>query len=117
MLPYDALQSFVTGLADGAERAVRVTVLDGCESRSSFDVQRLHKEQLQHLGQAVDFTMENAGPGALKTLVFINVNQDYDSVKARWKMVHCELKPAPQGSASVEEVPPADPPKKKGGKT
>eukprot|EP00747_Dinoflagellata_sp_TGD_P183361 gnl/TRDRNA2_/TRDRNA2_38191_c0_seq1.p1 gnl/TRDRNA2_/TRDRNA2_38191_c0~~gnl/TRDRNA2_/TRDRNA2_38191_c0_seq1.p1 ORF type:complete len:316 (+),score=93.33 gnl/TRDRNA2_/TRDRNA2_38191_c0_seq1:95-1042(+) len=90
------VQAMVALLAEGAsEKPPQVTVLEEREqSATSFDGKRLKREQLQHVGQAVEFVTSDAEPGALSVLVLANVCTEYDSTLARWKIIHYEEVPA-----------------------
>lgn len=93
-----ALWQFGGRFAEGAENPGRIVVL---ESRSAslfgFAGQRLQKEQLGHLGQAVAFVADDAEVGAIRLMVLLNVClTGYSAEQASWKLLHCETTPEPQ---------------------
>jgi len=54
-----------------------------------LDKQRLKRQQLQVVGQAVEFRAD-AEAGALRLMVLVNVASEFDWDAAKWKLVHCE---------------------------
>lgn len=89
------LHAFVAGLVDGAERPVRVTVLEEQEQTDRFDGRRLQHEQLQYVGQAIEFSLEAPDPlekavVATPFLVLVNISAEFDIEKSKWKLVHYE---------------------------
>lgn len=89
-----ALQAFVARLADDAEKPLRVTVVEEGE-QSQFLSDRLRREQLQYVGQAVEFEAPDAEVGAIRAAVLINISSVFDIAAAKWKLVHVEEVPAP----------------------
>jgi len=102
-LSVDAIKAFAAQLAEGAERPLRVTVYEDQEPVSSALGTRLRREQLQHVGQAVEFTAEEPAPGAVCTLVFVNICPEYTVEKAKWKLIYIEAVPGNPDEAA--EVP------------
>jgi len=89
-----ALQAFGARLADDAEKPLRVTVLEDRE-QSQFLSGRLRREQLQYVGQAVEFEAPDAEVGAVRAAVLLNISSAFDIAAAKWKLVHIEEVPAP----------------------
>jgi len=89
-----ALQAFASRLAEDAEKPLQVNVLEDREL-SQFLSERLRQEQLQHVGQAVEFEAPDAEVGAIRAAVLLNVSSIFDVSGAKWKLVHIEEVPAP----------------------
>jgi len=89
-----ALQAFAARLAEDAEKPLRVTVLEEAD-QSQFISGRLRRDQLQHVGQAVEFESPDAEVGAIRVAVLLNVSPVYDVSAAKWKLVHLEEVAAP----------------------
>lgn len=95
----EALQAFAAHLEEGSERPLAINVM---EERSlptgGFDAPaRLLRDQLQHAGQCVAFSLPGAEAGGLALVVLVNVSKEYDPASARWKVVHVEEGGAPSG--------------------
>jgi hypothetical protein len=89
-----ALQAFVARLADDAEKPLRVSVLEE-RSQTQFASGRLLRDQLQYVGQAIEFEAPDAEVGAVRAAVLLNVSSIFDISGAKWKLVHVEEVPAP----------------------
>lgn len=104
-------QAFVKCFVEGAENPGEITVYEDRLQSAQFDGQRLRCEQLEHVGQAVEFRVPEAEIGALSMLVLINTSTEYAVEDAKWKLIHCEDMPPPAGQE--EELPPPPAGKKK----
>lgn len=89
-----ALQAFAARLAEDAEKPLQVNVLED-RDLAQFTSGRLRHEQLQHVGQAVEFEAPDAEVGAIRAAVLLNVSSVFDISVAKWKLVHIEEVPAP----------------------
>lgn len=89
-----ALQAFAARLADDAEKPLRVTVLEE-RDLSQYVSGRLRHDQLQYVGQAVEFEAPDAEVGAVRIAVLLNVSTIFDINVAKWKLVHIEEVQAP----------------------
>lgn len=89
------MQAFVAklGSSEGSEKLLKVNVLADANEASSFDGKRLKRQQLQVVGQCIEFLSVNPEPGSLSALVLVNVSLDPDIAKAKWKVVHCQVVP------------------------
>jgi hypothetical protein len=94
-VPAAAMQAFVTRLAEDAEKPLVVRVLEDTCGESQFLGSRLYREQLQHVGQAVEFDAGDVEVGAVRGVVMINVSKVYDISAAKWKLIHVEEMQAP----------------------
>lgn len=100
------LQALVAGLelADGDEAPkTKVSVVESsaesvCMNSSRFKASGqwgvLASQQLQHVGQCVEFTTPGAEANAPR-LVLANVSRDFDASQAAWKIVHYDEIPEP----------------------
>jgi len=89
-----ALQAFAARLAEDAEKPLRVTVLEDKDA-TQFASGRLRREQLQFVGQAVEFEAPDAEVGAIRAAVLVNVSTAFDVGAPKWKLIHVEEVPAP----------------------
>lgn len=89
-----ALQAFAARLADDAEKPLQVTVLEDRE-QTQLVSGRLRRDQLQHLGQVVEFEAPDAEVGAVRAAVLVNCSRVFDVSAAKWKLVHIEEVAAP----------------------
>jgi len=89
-----ALQAFAGRLAEDAEKPLQVNVLEDKEQTQCASG-RLRHEQLQHVGQAVQFEAADAEVGAVRVAILLNVSSVFDISGAKWKLVHIEEVPAP----------------------
>jgi len=89
-----ALQAFAARLAEDAEKPLQVNVLED-KDQSQFVSGRLRREQLQHVGQAVEFEAPDAEVGAIRVAVLLNISTVFDVSNAKWKLIHVEEVPAP----------------------
>jgi hypothetical protein len=89
-----ALQAFAARLADDAEKPLRVMVLEDKELSQCLS-DRLRREQLQYVGQAVELEAPDAEVGAVRIAVLLNTSKSYDINAAKWKLVHIEEVQAP----------------------
>eukprot|EP00929_Paragymnodinium_shiwhaense_P096900 TRINITY_DN5863_c0_g1_i1.p1 TRINITY_DN5863_c0_g1~~TRINITY_DN5863_c0_g1_i1.p1 ORF type:complete len:323 (+),score=75.24 TRINITY_DN5863_c0_g1_i1:86-1054(+) len=86
-----ALQAFAARLEEGAEKPLSPKVYeDRRQAGTCLNMQRLKHQQLQHVGQCVEFSAPDAEPGSLAVVVLINVSREYDVAKAKWKVAHLE---------------------------
>lgn len=97
------MQAFLALFAEEVEQPGKVTLYEE-KSRCEILGKRLKCEQLEHVGQGVEFLAPDAEPGALSVLVVVNVSSEYICDKARWKIVYTQDVPFPPG----EDPPPAE---------
>jgi len=102
------IQGFAASLTEEAEKPVQIAVMEDRTQVGSFDGTRIRKEQLQHVGQCVEFKADGT-PGSICAIVFVNISSEYDSKNPAWKLVHCEVVPYPAGGPAP---PSPDPPSK-----
>mmetsp|Transcript_17023 Transcript_17023/g.31921 ORF Transcript_17023/g.31921 Transcript_17023/m.31921 type:complete len:324 (-) Transcript_17023:130-1101(-) len=89
-----ALQAFVAQLAEGAEKPLQ-TILMEDKNQTDRSGPRLRHEQLQHVGQGVEFLAPEAEVGQLRCLGFINISSEFNVAAAKWKLIYSEEVPAP----------------------
>lgn len=107
------LQAFLSRLSPESEKPVRVTLLEEQKDETCrFDTQRLRTEQLEHVGQCVEFTSDLTDYGSVSKVVLVNVNADFVVTCASWKLVQYDVVPYPEGEAPEEHETVKD--KKKG---
>merc|ERR1712217_499812 len=90
ILQQAGLQAVASRLEADAERPLAPDILEERTPASSrFEREkRLLREQLQVVGQCVEFVVPDAEAGAVSLVVLVNVSREYDVAKARWKVVH-----------------------------
>lgn len=91
----ELLKRLVDGLAEGAEPPLQVRVLVDKSDATCIDAHRIRNEQLQHVGQVVEFIAQDAEGGTFAKMVIMNVGSEYECSKAVWKIVSAEEAPQP----------------------
>lgn len=97
-VPPAALQAFAARLDPEAEKPLKSKIYDGMAKdgeQAEVIAGRLRHEQLQHVGQAVEFEASDAEVGAVRVAVLVNISNIFDVSAAKWKLVHIEEVPAP----------------------
>jgi hypothetical protein len=89
-----ALQAFLARRSEDAEKPWNINVVEEKE-QSQFLDGRLRHDQLQHVGQAIEFVTPDAEVGAIRRIVLLNVSRIFDISAAKWKLVHIEEMQAP----------------------
>mmetsp|Transcript_3693 Transcript_3693/g.9475 ORF Transcript_3693/g.9475 Transcript_3693/m.9475 type:complete len:322 (-) Transcript_3693:109-1074(-) len=89
-----AIQAFVA-LLDDAENGLVIGVFEDRSSSQRFDGQRLKRDQLQGVGQCVEFTAVATEVGSVTCVSLVNVSTEYDLAKAKWKVVFVDEVLAP----------------------
>lgn len=100
-----ALKGLDAAFPAGGERLGAVFVFEDSAQRGQFDAGRLQREQLGHIGQAVELSNPDPQGESLKALVLVNVSPEYEAARAAWKIAFCEAGP-------VVDDPPDNPKKK-----
>lgn len=77
------------------EKGSDVSVVEPKRFKVSGQFGIMAKEQLQHVGQCVEFWMVDPESGAMTApkLALVNINRDFDVEKAQWKIVAYEEPP------------------------
>merc|ERR1712151_1224821 len=90
------VQAVASRFEADAERPLVPDILEERNPASSrFDREkRLLRDQLQVVGQCVEFAVPDAEAGAASLVVLVNVSREYDIAKARWKVVHVHYEEA-----------------------
>lgn len=91
-----ALGTLAATFTAEAERPGRVVVVEEAEQDARYAGAKLKRTQLEHIGQAIEMhAPDGVEPGQIAFLVLGNVSQKYDAAEAKWKLIHCEIVPAP----------------------
>lgn len=81
-----SLREFCELFAEGSETPGTACIVD---KRVGPAASKLTKEQLQHIGQAVELIAPAGGEvGSISRFVLVNVTPEYDAAAARWKLLH-----------------------------
>merc|ERR1711871_626291 len=89
-----AIQAFVARLEDGAEQPLSIRIYEDRRATGMLlKMDRLERQQLQDIGQCVEFSAPEAEPGSVSGVVLINASREYDVALANWKVVHLEMVP------------------------
>mmetsp|Transcript_43184 Transcript_43184/g.111527 ORF Transcript_43184/g.111527 Transcript_43184/m.111527 type:complete len:434 (-) Transcript_43184:249-1550(-) len=100
-----ALQAFSGLFAPSADLQPpigQVTLYEERGQKGRFDGCRLKRQQLEYIGQAVEFYAPEAEPGSLSFVVLLNASSQYGAAQARWKLLHHEDVPRPATSGEAE---------------
>jgi len=101
MTGIQALYAGLTPNAETGEVKTQVTLLEKSSDATVAESKRfkvsgqfgiMANQQLQHVGQCIEFTTLDSESGAIVApkLALVNINRDFDVEKAEWKIVHYE---------------------------
>lgn len=88
-IPVPALQAFAAQLGESVEKPLQVNVLED-KPQSERIGARLRHDQLQHVGQAVEFVALDPEVGQLRCVALVNISTEFNVTAAKWKIIHVE---------------------------
>jgi hypothetical protein len=84
-----AMQAFVARLGEEVEKPLSIRIVED-KYDTVFMERRLLHDQLQHVGQAIEFEAADAEVGSIRSAVLLNISRTFDISAAKWKLVHIE---------------------------